>query len=122
MSEFLPRFFPADRVPCTTSAVVTGGQVLVVSGDNTVAPSSAAAIPFGIAAYDDPVGGAQIMAYRDGICSLNASGAIAAGDAVVPAAAGAVATIGSDTNYAHVVGQALAAAANGKVLVALRLG
>lgn len=121
MSEFLPQYFPADKLPVTTSAAVTGGQVLVVSGSNTVAPSSAAAMAIGVAAYD-AASGAQTVAYRDGVHLLAASGAIAAGAPVVPAAAGAVADGTSDTNYNHVVGQALAAASGGKVLVALRLG
>ncbi|MEV6258074.1 capsid cement protein [Nocardia sp. NPDC051911] len=122
MADYLPLYFPGEKVPCTTSAAVTAGQMLVVSGNNTVAASSGAAIGYGVAAYDDPVGGAQIMAYRDGIHVLAASGTINPGDAVIPAAGGAVAAIGSDTNYAHVVGQALAAASSGKVTVALRLG
>lgn len=119
MSDFLPLYFPGDKLPCVTSAAVTAGQVLVVSGSNTVAASSAAAVPFGVAAYDDLVGGNQIVAYRRGEFVLTASGSIAAGDLVIPAAAGAVATIGSDTNYGHVVGQATAAAASGKVTVVL---
>lgn len=121
MSDYLPLFQDGDKIPVVTSAPVTAGQVLVVSGSNTVAASSAAAIAVGVAAYDDTVGGNQIVAIRSGVCVLTASGSIAAGDAVIPAAAGAVATIGSDTNYNHVVGQALNTAASGKVTVALRL-
>ncbi|WP_063039713.1 capsid cement protein [Nocardia pseudovaccinii] len=120
MSDYLPLYHPADKVPCTTSAAVTAGQVLVVSGDDTVAPSSAAAIAFGVAAYD-AASGAQTMAYRNGIHVLTASGTINANDAVIPAAAGAVAAIGSETNYNRTVGVALAAASGGKVKVALRL-
>lgn len=121
MSDYLPRVFPADVVPAVTSAAVTAGQLLVVSGANTVAPSSAAAVAFGVAAVDDTVGGNTITVFRTGVHVLAASGSIAAGDLVVPAASGAVATIGADTNYGHVVGQALAAAANGVVTVALRI-
>ncbi|MFE3229334.1 capsid cement protein [Nocardia sp. NPDC059228] len=121
MSDFLPLYAPADKVPAVTSAAVTAGQVVVVSGNNTVAASTAAAMAYGVASQDDLVGGNQIMVWRCGIHLLTASGAIAAGDAVIPATGGAVATIGSDTNYNHVVGQALAAASGGKVLVALRL-
>lgn len=121
MSDYLPLFHPGGKLPVVTSAAVTAGQLLAVSGNNTVAPTSGAGMALGVAAEDDATGGNQIMAFRCGVHNLIASGSIAAGDAVVAAAAGAVATIGSDTVYTHVVGQALAAAANGKVLVALRL-
>ncbi|KZM70764.1 capsid cement protein [Nocardia terpenica] len=121
MSDFLPLYHPAAKVPYVTSAAVTAGQLLVVSGNNTVAASSAAGMAFGVAAVDDPLGGNQIMVYRNGIHVLAASGTINAGDPVVAAASGAVSAIGSDTNYTHVVGQALTAAAGGKVTVALRL-
>ena len=122
MSDFLPLYFPGDKLPVVTSAAVTAGQVLVVSGSNTVAASTAAAIPIGIATSDDLVGGNQIVALCAGVAVLGATGSIAAGDAVVPATAGTVATIGADTNYLHVVGVATAATANGKVTVKLRLG
>lgn len=120
MSEFLPLYFPGDTVTAVTSAAVTGGQVVSVSGDNTVAPTAGADVAFGVAAYDAPSGG-SVLIYRVGIHVLAASGAIAANALVIPAAAGAVVTIASDTNYGHVVGVALAAAASGKVTVALRI-
>lgn len=122
MSDFLPLFHPGGKLPVVTSAAVTAGQLLAVSGNNTVAPTTGAGMALGVASTDDPTGGNQIMCFRVGVHNLIASGSIAAGDAVVAASGGAVATIGSDTNYNHVVGQALSAAANGKVLVALRLG
>ncbi|WP_223273308.1 capsid cement protein [Nocardia cerradoensis] len=117
----MPLFDPGDQIPMVTGAPVTAGQVLYVSADNTVSATATAVVPIGIAGQDDPVGGATIMVKRRGVWVLAASGAIAAGALVIPAAAGAVATIASDTNYGHVVGSALAAAANNKVTVALRL-
>ncbi len=119
MSEYLPRYAPADMVPAVTSAAVTGGQLLVVSGDNTVAASSAAAIGFGVAA-NDAGSGERVTVYRTGIHVLGATGTINAGDPVVPAATGTVAALGN-TTYVNVVGQALAAASGGKVTVALRI-
>lgn len=119
MAEHTPIFKPGDAITRTTSAAVTGGQLLIVSGNNTVAPSSAVSAAWlGVAAYD-AASGSPVTVLSGGVHELNASGAIAAGAAVVPAAAGAVATIGSETNYAAVVGTALAAAASGKVLVKL---
>lgn len=120
MSEFLPLYFPADTLTAVTSAAVTGGQVVAVSGDNTVAATGGAAVPLGVAAFDAASGG-SVTLFREGVMVLAASGAIAAGALVIPAAAGAVADIGAGTNYAQVVGVALAAAASSKVTVALRI-
>lgn len=110
---YAPLLLPADNVPVTASAAITGGQVVVISGDNTVAPSSAAsASVLGVAAADTP-SGAQLVVYAEGVHVLTASGAITAGDPVIAAAAGAVATIASDTTYSHVIGKALTSATNG---------
>ena len=121
MGDYLPRFGGGQPVPMTTSAPVTGGQLVYISGNNTVAPTSGAStLAFGVAAMDDAVGGNVITVWRGGIHQLTASGAIAAGAAIIPAASGAVATIASDTTYDQVCGQAISAAASGSVLVSLR--
>lgn len=91
-----------------------------MSGNDTVAPSSAPSAAWvGVAAHD-AASGDKVTVTVGGVHELAASGAIAAGTAVIPAAAGAVATIASETNYATVVGVALAAAAGGKVKVLVR--
>ena len=121
MGAYIPAFFPGDTLTLTTSAAVTAGQLVAVSGSNTIAATSAATAAWlGVAAQDDLVGGNQIAVYTEGIHILAASGSISAGDAVVSAAAGAVATIASDTTYDQVVGVAINAAANGVVTVKLR--
>jgi hypothetical protein len=121
MGDWLPRFAAEKPVPMTTSAPVTGGQLVYISGNNTIAPTSGAStLLFGVAAMDDAVGGNVITVFRACIGSVAASGAIAAGAAIIPAASGAVATIASDTTYDQVCGQALAAASSGTVLVSLR--
>lgn len=119
MGEHTPIFKDANAVTRITSADVTGGQVLIVSGANTVGPS-ASAVPgwVGIAAHD-ATSGNPVLVLRGGEHTLVASGAIAAGASVIPAAAGAVATIGAETNYFAVVGTAIAAAASGTVRVLL---
>lgn len=120
MGDWLPRYATEEPVPMTTSAPVTGGQLVYVSGNNTVAPTSGAStLPFGIAAFDDPVGGNVITVYRRCIGTVAASGSIAAGAAIIAAASGAVATIASDTTYDQVCGQALSAAASSQVLISL---
>lgn len=121
MGDFLPRLGGSKPVPMATSAAVTGGQLVYISGNSTVAPTTGpSTLAFGVAAMDDAVGGNVISVYRSGIFQLAASGAIAAGAAVVPAASGAVATIGADTTYDQVCGQAVAAASSGTVLVSIR--
>jgi hypothetical protein len=121
MAVYSPVWFPGDRYTSTTSATVTGGQLLYISGDNTVAPTTAATAAWIGVAMADAASGAPVSVYTEGIHELAASGAIAAGDLVIPAAAGAVATIGSvtATTDSQIVGKALAAAANSKVVVLL---
>lgn len=121
MPDFSPLFKPGAEFTRTTSAAVTGGQVLIVSGSGTVAASSAAsAAVFGVAAFD-AASGDSVTVISDGVVNLAASGAISAGGAVAAAASGAVAAH-SGTNYSTIVGVALSDAANDKVLVKLRLG
>lgn len=121
MSEFAPLFKPGAEFTRTTSAAVTGGQVLIVSGSNTVAPSSAAsAAVLGVAGFD-AASGDSVTVLTHGVVNLAASGAISAGAPVAAAASGAVAAH-SGTNYSTIVGVALADAANDKVLVKLTLG
>jgi 3-polyprenyl-4-hydroxybenzoate decarboxylase len=120
MSEYAPVFFPADKVSSVASSAITAGQLIYTSGDNTVAPTTAATGAWlGVAARDAAVG-AGTTYYTEGIHELAASGTVNAGDLVIPAAAGAVAAIGAGTNYSQVVGVALAAAASSKVRVLFR--
>lgn len=120
MAEYAPIYFPADRLPRTTSATVTKGQLLYVSGNDTVAPTSAATGAWlGVAAHD-AASGAQVVVLTEGVHELAASGAIAAGARVTGAAAGAVADFAAGTDYSQVCGIALSAAANSKVVVKLR--
>lgn len=121
MAEFAPLFKPGAEFTRTTSAAVTGGQVLVVSGNNTVAPSSeASAAVVGVASFDAG-SGETVTVLTHGVVSLAASGAITAGASVAAAADGEVAAH-SGGNYSTIIGVALAAAADDKVLVKLTLG
>jgi hypothetical protein len=121
MPEYSPLFKPGAEFTRLTSAAVTGGQVLIVSGNDTVAPSSAAsAAVLGVAGFD-AASGDYVTVITAGVVSLAASGAITAGASVAAAASGAVAAH-SGTNYSTILGVALGAAANSKVLVKLTLG
>ncbi|ETT24875.1 phage protein [Rhodococcus aetherivorans] len=119
MADHTPIFRPGQGITRSTSAAVTGGQLVAVSGNDTVAPTTAATAAWlGVAAFDAP-SGEKVTVICEGVHELTASGAIAAGARVVPAAAGAVADLGAGTDYSQIVGIALAAAAGGKVRVKL---
>lgn len=122
MAVYSPVWFPGDTFSSVTSATTTAGQLVYVSGDNTVAPTTAATAAWIGVAAQDAASGAGVTVYTEGVHELAASGAITAGDLVIPAAAGAVATIGSATatTDSQIVGVALAAAASSKVTVLLR--
>lgn len=118
-SDYVPLFLDGGEPTFTAGAAITAGQLVYISGNNTVSPTTAATSAWiGVAAQTVPVG-APVPVYTEGIHTLAASGAIAAGAVVIPAADGAVATIGSDTTYTDAVGVALAPAANGQVPVKL---
>jgi hypothetical protein len=90
MPDYLPKFTGPFTKVC--SAAVTGRQMVVVSGNNTVAPSAAADAKWvGVAAHDQ-VAGQEVTIYHGDVQRPLASGAITAGDIVVTAAAGRVVT------------------------------
>lgn len=118
MADHTPLFKPGQEVTLTASAAITGSQVVVVSGDETVAPAAgASAAAVGVAKYD-AASGAKVGVVFGGVHELAASGAIAAGDPVTSAAAGAVASFTGST-YSTIIGKALKAAASSKVIVRL---
>lgn len=113
MAEYLPLSEDSDNFTHTTSGAVTGGQVLVVSGDQTVAASSAAsAAVVGVALFD-AASGARVTVSRAPTQLLIASGAITAGQTLEAAAGGAVAAHTNGTNDVNIVGVALSTASNG---------
>jgi hypothetical protein len=120
MADYTPIYTggvtPATK---TTSAAVTGGQVVAVSGAGTVAASGAAsALAVGVAAFD-AASGARVAYWPLVNCEheCTASGTIAAGDGVVAVAAGAVATAPTSLATAAaagtLIGIATSAATNG---------
>lgn len=112
---YSPTFFPADTFTRTTSGPVTKGQLLYISGDNTVAATAGATAAWiGVAGFD-AASGADVMVYTEGVHPLIASGSITAGDLVIAAAGGKVATSGavSATIDSQIVGKALAGATDG---------
>ena len=88
---------------------VKKGQVVVISGDMTVAPSTeASAKVLGVAMFDAK-SGEPVSVETEGLFSMKASGAITAGDKVASAADGAVAK----ATDANTVGIAINSASNG---------
>lgn len=111
MADYLPLFKPGAAVTFSASTAVTGGRLVEITGDRTVAHAAAASTKVaGIAAHDAAVGD-HVTVYSGGVQRPVASGAIAAGDRVAPAADGKVATGTTGT-----IGLALAAAADGETV------
>jgi hypothetical protein len=111
MAEYVAVFKPGEDVTFTASAAVTGGQLVALTAAGAVAPTSGSTAAWmGVATTDAPTG-AKVGVTSGGVQEVTASAAVAAGDVLIPAAAGRLAPIGAGTNYAQVVGVALTAAA-----------
>jgi hypothetical protein len=122
MADYTP-VFPGGVLPftATVSAAVTGGQLLEVSGNGTVAPAGAASAKVvGVAAHDVDSGGSVTVIPLAGVVHEFVAGTsgVTAGDIVkVGAAANLVVAIASGT-YDQRVGIVLTtAAATAKVKV-----
>ena len=113
MAEYLPVRIPGKALVVPASAAVTGGQLVAqVSGSNTCAATAfATARWLGVAAFDVATG-ELLTIHCGGTQELTASGDITAGDIVVAAAAGAVAT-NATPGSGQQVGIALTTAASG---------
>jgi len=119
--EHLPVFKPGQAVTLKASAAVTGGQVVAITGIGTVGPAGANAVNWiGVASNDAAIND-NVTIYADGVQSVTASGTVTAGDLVVCAAAGAVATLaavttptaGDVTGTRGIVGVAISTATTG---------
>lgn len=114
MADHTPLFKPGNSFSRTTSGAVTGGDVLIVSGVDTVAISAGVSASYvGVAAFD-AASGADVTVFSGGVHELNSSGAITAGDLITTAAGGDVAAF-SGTTYSTIIGVALNTAASNKV-------
>lgn len=120
MAEYGPLYRPADRLPRTTSADVIAGQVVVVSGNDTVAAIAAPNEAWLGVAEHDAKSGTPLVVATEGVWQVPASGSIAAGKPVIGAASGAVAAFTNGTDNAEeIIGTALSAAASSKVVIKL---
>lgn len=105
MADLIPLKENVGRVTCTPSAAVTGKTLVAISGNRnadgtyTIAPAGAGALVFGVAAWDAAIGVqvAVIPVTSGYIVPITAgSGAIAAGDSVVPEAGGTIVVAAAD--------------------------
>ena len=102
MADYAPIHLYADQITGVTSAAVTGGQTLVVSGDGTVGPAGADAANFIGVAAQDAASGANVSYCPRGKVhrSTAASGGngVVAGASVFTAASGTVDDTGTAAN------------------------
>lgn len=111
MADYLPLHAPGQAFTRTTSAAVTGGQLLSVTGVGTVGPSAAAdATVVGVAAFD-AASGALVTVLTDGVHKLVAgTGGVTQGQKVHAGAAGTVIAHTNGTTDYLIVGLALTTA------------
>jgi Uncharacterized conserved protein (DUF2190) len=99
MADYAPIYLYADQITGTTSAAVTGGQALVVSGDDTVGPAGADAANFIGTAAQDAASGVRVSYHPRGkVHESTTAGAVTAGNSVFTAAAGLVDDTGTAAN------------------------
>lgn len=111
MADYLPIRIPGQALVATASAAVTAGQVVEVSGNDTVAPAAAVSTKWlGVAAFDAKAGD-RLTVHAGGTQAPKASGEITAGALVVTADAGKVAT--ATEPAAAIIGIALTTATDG---------
>ena len=117
MADYTPVFKPGRDVTLTTSATVTAGDALVVSGQQTVAPSGGASAAFVGIAANDAASGEKVVVIGPAVHELNSTGTVNDGDLIMTAANGDVAAwTGGTDDPQEIIGIALADAASNKVL------
>ena len=91
MTEYLPKFKPGQTVTFTATAAITGGQLVEVSGDRSVAPAGAASTKVVGVAGHDAKSGDLVTVHMGGVQHIaSTAAAITAGAAVQAAADGKV--------------------------------
>jgi hypothetical protein len=114
VGDYSPKFKPGADITLAAGGTIVGGNVLVISGVNTVTASAGTSTAFAGVARQDAATGEKVVVTRGGVQKLIASGAITAGDRVAPAAGGKAAS--SATNA---FGNALTTVADGAVVLVL---
>ena len=91
MAEYIPILKPGRAVTLKASATVAAGQVVAITGDNTVGPAGSASTAVVGVAGQDAATNDSIVVYAGGVQNVLASGAVTAGSPVIAGAAGTVA-------------------------------
>jgi len=109
MADYTPVFNPGTSYTSTASVAITGGQLLMVTGVDTVGPAAAASVAYvGVAAHDAAVGARVTVHSGVGqIHRTTSTGAITAGQQVQCGAAGVVAVLGGTPAAGQDIGVAL---------------
>lgn len=114
MADHLPAFAPGRDVTFIASAAVTGGRLVEVTGNMTVAHAAAASTKVvGVASFD-AAANTEVGVSTGGVHPLLASAAVAAGDKVAATAGGQVAPAAANPAVGTAL-EAIAAAATGRV-------
>lgn len=112
MTDYVP-VIDGGKATHSTSAAVVGGQLCSVSGDGTIAATTAASSAFvGVAAFD-AAAGTRLTVCRGGQQLIAAAANVTAGQPVEAAAAGTVTPHTLGTNDGNIVGTALNTAVSG---------
>jgi hypothetical protein len=119
MADYLPKFDSGEPFTAVTSAAVTGGRVLTVSGAGTVAHAgadAAATTLVGVAGFD-AASGDRVTVYplKGAVHKLTAGAAIAAGASIGTLAGGKVDDAGTNRFAVALT----AAAADGDIIEAV---
>ena len=106
---YAPKFHDPDtNTTAKTSAAVTGGRVLAVTGENTVAHAPAGSTSAVGTAYYDAASGALVAVAHGGVQRWTAGANVADGNQLVAAADGKVRAFDDETDSASaVIGVAL---------------
>lgn len=111
MAEYTPLYMPGAAQTWVASATITAGQLLVISGSGTVAPSSSATESYLGVAGNDAANGANVTVYTGGIQKIVAgTGGVTAGNTVEAATGGTVVAHTNGTNDGRIVGVAVTTA------------
>jgi hypothetical protein len=114
MPDYTPKYLYGDEATGTASATIVGGQLLVVSGDDTVGPAGDAAdvTVIGVAAQDAASGARVSYFPRGKIHITTTAGAVTAGAGV---SAGAAGTVDDDGGSDPLLGVFLTSAGSGEL-------
>ena len=104
MSQYLPIFKPGQAITLRASASITGGQVVSVSGNGTVAPAgNNSPSVVGVAGFDAAEND-NVTIFTGGVQHVAVDGGISSGAQVVSSSGGQVEAADEDPN---VIGIAL---------------